>query len=162
MASRVHFLTGDQTAIDQLCDAIGFTYSFDAKSGQFAHPGMVTLLTPTGTIARYFFGINLQPRDLRLGLVEASEGKISSAIDSFMLYCLYYDPDGATYAASVLRLVRLAGLITIIGMGLGLVWAWRRERRPRPNAVTTEEDDEYLADTKLDLRAASERREERK
>ena len=159
MANRVHFLTGDQKEIDRLCSAIGFTYSFDARSGQFAHPGMVTLLTPTGTIARYFFGISLQPRDLRLGLVEASEGKINSAIDSFMLYCLYYDPDGATYAASVLRLVRLGGLVTVIGMGLGLAWAWRRERKPK-DTVLQEMDDEFLPDTKLDLRAIKNRGDE--
>lgn len=159
MANQVHFLTGQQPEIDRLCSAIGFTYSFDAKSGQFAHPGMVTVLTPTGTIARYFFGINLQPRDLRLGLVEASEGKINSAIDSFMLMCLYYDPAGATYAASILRIVRLGGIITVIGLGAGLVWAWRRERRPQPLTAAEYEGD-YLPDTRLDLHASSKHRNE--
>ena len=80
-----------------LCGAVGFAYGYDAKSDQFAHPGMVTVLTPGGTIARYFFGVRFQPRDLRLGLVEASEGKIGSATDTFLLYCLYYDATGATY-----------------------------------------------------------------
>jgi protein SCO1/2 len=126
MASHVHFLTGSQGNIDRLSQAIGFSFSFDANSDQFAHPGMVTLLTPQGTIARYFFGIRFQPRDLRLGLVEASEGKIGSVVDSFVLYCLYYDPNGATYAASVLRIVRLGGVVMLLLMGAGFVWLRRR------------------------------------
>src|SRR5262245_49826651 len=89
MESRVHFLTVAQAEIDSLTKTVGFSFSFDEKSNQFAHPGMITLLTPDGTIARYFFGIRFQPRNLRLGLVEASQGRIGSVTDSIILYCLY-------------------------------------------------------------------------
>lgn len=130
MDAHVHFLTGDSTSITTLTTAIGFGYSFDAKSDQFAHPGMITILTPGGAIARYFFGIRFQPRDLRLGLVEASDGQISSLSDSIILYCLSYDPNGATYAASVLRIVRAAGILTVILLcGLVARARWRERRR---------------------------------
>ena len=125
----MHFLTGEQLSIDALTKAVGFSFSFDAKSDQFAHPGMITLLTPSGTIARYFFGVRFQPRDLRLGLVEASEGRIGSISDSIVLYCLYYDPNGATYAASVLRIVRAAGIVTVALIVLYVLRSRWRERR---------------------------------
>jgi len=131
---RVHFLTGPQSSIDALTKAIGFGFSFDAKSDQFAHPGMITMLTPAGKIARYFFGIRFQPRDLRLGLVEASEGKIGTMTDSILLYCLFYDPNGATYAASVLRIVRIAGAATVLIIVGLVVWARLREKRRNPGA----------------------------
>ncbi len=127
---RVHFLTGVQESIDVLTKSVGFGYGYDPNSDQFAHPGMITLLTPQGRIARYFFGVRFQPRDLRLGLVEASDGKIGTLSDQIVLFCLYYDPDGATYAASVMRIVRLAGGITI-AMIIGYVWLMRRRERLR-------------------------------
>lgn len=132
---HVHFLTGRQESITALCDAVGFAYGYDAKSDQFAHPGMVTVLTPGGKIARYFFGVRFPPRDLRLGLVEASEGRIGSPTDTFLLYCLYYDPNGATYAASVLRIVRLAGAATVLLIVVSVAAAFWRERRRRLRAA---------------------------
>jgi protein SCO1/2 len=93
---------------------------------------MITLLTPEGKIARYFFGVRFQPRDLRLGLVEASNGTIGTLSDQIVLYCLFYDPNGATYAASVLRLVRAAGAVMVVGMiGFVVVMRWREARRLR-------------------------------
>jgi protein SCO1/2 len=134
---RVHFLTGQQNSIDGLSNAIGFSFSFDARSDQFAHPGMITMLTPVGKIARYFFGIRFQPRDLRLGLVEASEGKIGTLTDSMILFCLFYDPNGATYAASVLRIVRLAGALTVAAIIGWVVWARLQEKRRTRGADAT-------------------------
>lgn len=134
---RVHFLTGQQSSIDALTKAIGFGFSFDAKSDQFAHPGMITMLTPAGKIARYFFGIRFQPRDLRLGLVEASEGKIGTLTDSIILYCLFYDPNGATYAASVLKIVRIAGAATVFIIVALVVRARMKERKRNPGAYAT-------------------------
>lgn len=132
---RVHFLTGQQDAIDALTKAVGFSYSYDPKTEQFAHPGMITLLTPTGKIARYFFGVRFQPRDVRLGLVEASDGKIGSLSDQIVLYCLYYDPNGATYAAAVMRIVRLAGAMTVVTI-VGLVGLARMKERKKLRAIT--------------------------
>lgn len=139
LSERVHFLTGDQESITALTQAVGFSYGYDAKSDQFAHPGMITLLTPKGAIARYFFGVRFQPRDLRLGLVEASEGKSGTLSDQIVLFCLYYDPNGATYAASVMRIVRVSGAVTVL-LIVGYVWLMRRRERrvfllQRPSAV---------------------------
>lgn len=129
LEKRVHFLTGSHESITALTKAVGFGYGYDSKTDQFAHPGMITLLTPKGAIARYFFGVRFQPRDLRLGLVEASDGKIGTLSDQIVLFCLYYDPNGATYAASVMRIVRLAGAMTVITI-IGLVSLARfKERR---------------------------------
>lgn len=127
----MHFLTGPPASIDALTAAVGFGYGYDAKSDQFAHPGMVTLLTPAGTIARYFFGVRFAPRDLRLGLVEASDGRIGTVSDAMILFCLYYDPTGATYAASVLNLVRLLSAVTAVGLAVGVVALRRYERKAR-------------------------------
>src|SRR5262249_52446321 len=85
-AEHIHFLTGDQPAINQLTKAVGFSYSYDAAKDQFAHPGMVTVLTADGRIARYFFGIDFPTRNLKLGLVEASEGKVGTVIDQVVLF----------------------------------------------------------------------------
>jgi protein SCO1/2 len=135
LAERVHFLTGSRESVDLLTQTVGFGYGYDAKNDQFAHPGMITLLTPEGKIARYFFGVRFQPRDLRLGLVEASNGTIGTLSDQIVLYCLFYDPNGATYAASVLRLVRAAGAVMVVGMiGFVVVMRWREARRLRAAA----------------------------
>lgn len=126
---RVHFLTGEQEAITALTQAVGFGFGYDAKTDQFAHPGMITLLTPQGAIARYFFGVRFQPRDLRLGLIEATDGKIGNLSDQIVLFCLYYDPVGATYAAAVMRLVRWGGGMTILLIVGFVTAAHLRERR---------------------------------
>jgi protein SCO1/2 len=131
-----HFLTGDQENIDRLTEAVGFYYSYDPKSDQFAHASGITVLTPQGKIARYFFGIKFSPRDLRLGLVEASEGKIGSPVDQLLLFCFHYDPGSGQYAPAVLNLVRLAGVLTVLGLGLFLALMWRRERH-RPLSVVS-------------------------
>jgi protein SCO1/2 len=132
-----HFLTGDQTAIDRLTKAVGFYYAYDPKSDQFAHASGIMVLTPQGKIARCFFGIKFSPRDLRLGLVEASEGKIGSPVDQLLLFCFHYDPASGQYAPAVLNLVRLAGVLTLLALGLFLFVMWRRERRKTtPNLAT--------------------------
>jgi protein SCO1/2 len=133
-----HFLTGDQESIDRLTEAVGFYYNYDPKSDQFAHASGITVLTPQGKIARYFFGIKFSPRDLRLGLVEASEEKIGSPVDQLLLFCFHYDPASGQYAPAVLNLVRLAGVLTVLGLSLFLALMWRRERRKtaETNVVT--------------------------
>ena len=103
-----HFLTGTQASIDRLTDAVGFRYEYDPKIGQFAHGAAIEVLTPKGTIAKYFYGIEFSPRDLRLGLIEASEEHIGTVIDDVLLFCYHYDPATGKYGASVLTLVRIA------------------------------------------------------
>ena len=123
-----HFLTGDEPAIRKLAEAVGFQYSFDPKTDEFAHATGIVLLTPAGKTSRYFYGIEFSPRDLRLGLVEAGEGKIGTPIDQLLLFCYHYDPVTGKYGPFVTNLVRLGGLTTVIALGAFILWMLRRER----------------------------------
>jgi protein SCO1/2 len=123
-----HFLTGDAGAIAALTRAVGFRYVWDAETRQYAHPAGLVVLTPQGRIARYMYGVEYAPRDLRLALVEASQGRIGNPVDTVLLYCYRYDPTRGRYAASVLRLVRLGGLLTVLALGSFILMSLRREK----------------------------------
>lgn len=122
-----HFLTGPKESIDAATKAANFRYSFDKKSNTFAHASGVLLLTPDGRISRYFYGVEYPGRDMRLGLMDASAGKIGSPIDHVLLFCFHYDPTAATYSASILKLIRLGGVLTILGLLAGFVIFRRRD-----------------------------------
>jgi protein SCO1 len=124
-----HFLTGSKESIEALTTAANFRYSFDAKSGIFAHASGIMLLTPDGRISRYFYGVEYPSRDVRLGLVDASAGKIGTPVDHLLLYCFQYDPSTARYSATILRMVRLGGIATILGIVAGVLIFRRREVR---------------------------------
>ena len=126
-----HFLTGDKANIDALAKAVGYRYSYDAKSGQYSHGTAIVVVTPEGKLAQYFYGIEYAPKDLRLALVEASRNKIGNVVDAVMLYCFHYDPASGRYSAQILNVVRLAGLLTVFCMGGFLLVAFRRETRGR-------------------------------
>jgi protein SCO1/2 len=125
-----HFLTGTQESITRLTDAVGFRYEFDEQIGQFAHGAAIEVVTTTGTIARYFYGIEYSPRDLRLGLIEASGERIGSVVDDVLLFCYHYDPASGKYGASVLGLVRLGAVATILSFAVFLTVSLRREHAP--------------------------------
>ena len=135
-AAGWHFLTGSQDSIAALTKAANFRYSSDAKSGIFAHASGIMLLTPDGRISRYFYGVEYPSRDVRLGLVDASAGKIGTPIDHLLLYCFQYDPSTARYSATILRVVRLGGIATILVMVAGILIFRRRDVRPAPGART--------------------------
>ncbi|MBV9887870.1 MAG: SCO family protein [Acidobacteria bacterium] len=126
-ASGWHFLTGSKDSIDALTQAANFRYSFDAKTNIFAHASGIMLLTPDGRISRYFYGIEYPSRDMRLGLIDASAGKIGSPIDHLLLYCFQYDPSTARYSATILRIVRIGGLLTIFTIVAGILIFRRRD-----------------------------------
>jgi protein SCO1/2 len=126
-----HFLTGDEPAIRQLTAAAGFRYVWDEATQQYAHPAGITVLTPDGRLARYLFGLEYGPRDVRLALVEATEGRIGSAVDAFLLYCYHYDPLTGRYGLVVMRALRLAGVVTVLAIASFIVVMVRRERRGR-------------------------------
>jgi protein SCO1/2 len=126
-----HFLTGEQPAIESLTSAVGFRYAFDEALGEYAHAAGVVVITPEGRIARYFFGIEYPARDLRLGLVEAADERIGSVVDQLLLYCYRYDPTTGRYNAVVMRILRLAGIATVLAIGIFLSLSWLRERRLR-------------------------------
>jgi protein SCO1/2 len=124
-----HFLSGDQPSIDRLTKAAGFRYVWDEKTSQFAHPSGVIVLTREGRLARYLFGIEYGPRDLRYALVEASAGRVGSVVDAILLYCYHYDPMTGRYGLVVMRALRLAGGATVLALGTFIVVMVRRERR---------------------------------
>jgi protein SCO1 len=120
-----HFLTGDDANIKRLADAVGFHFKWDEKTNQFAHASGIMLLTPEGKLARYFYGIEYPARDMRLGLVEASQNKIGSPVDTLMLYCYHYDPATGKYGAVVMNIVKVAGVITV-GLIVGMLLILRK------------------------------------
>jgi protein SCO1/2 len=126
-AAGWHFLTGTKDSIDTITQAANFRYSFDPKTNIFAHASGIMLLTPDGRISRYFYGIEYPSRDVRLGLIDASAGKIGTPIDHLLLYCFQYDPSTARYSATILRIVRIGGLFTIFTIVAGILIFRRRE-----------------------------------
>jgi protein SCO1/2 len=127
-----HFLTGDEKEIKQLAQAVGFRYAYDAESKQFAHASVIMMLTPEGRMSRYFYGIQYPERDVRLGLVEASQGKISSPIDQVLLFCYHYDPHTGKYGLLISRVLQLAGLATMLVGGICLYFLFRGEHYTFP------------------------------
>ena len=130
-----HFLTGDEPAIRQLADTVGFRYTYVPERKEYAHAAGITVLTPAGKIARYFFGVEFAPRDLRLALVEASQNKIGTPIDQLLLYCFHYDPATGTYSATAMNIVRLGGGVTVIALAAFLLAMRRRERQRAAEAL---------------------------
>ncbi|HYX31379.1 MAG TPA: SCO family protein [Pyrinomonadaceae bacterium] len=125
-----HFLTGDDANVKRLTDAVGFRYTWDEQTKQFAHASGIMIATPEGKLARYFYGIDYPPKDLRLGLVEASANKIGTPVDVLMLYCYHYDPSTGKYGVVIMNVMRLAGIITVI-LIVGMLLLLRRIARKR-------------------------------
>ena len=123
-----HFLTGAEAAIQRLTDSVGFRYSYDSQAGEFAHAAGIVLLTPEGKTARYFYGIDFSPRDLRLGLIEAARSEIGSPVDQLLLFCYRYDPVAGKYGLLITNVIRLAGAATVLILGAFILLMLRRER----------------------------------
>ena len=124
-----HFLTGTQESIDKVTQAAGFSYKWDEKSNQFAHAGGIMITTPDGKMARYLYGIDYAPKDLKFGIMETAENKVGSPTEKLLLYCYHYDPATGKYGLSVLRIMRLGGIATLIGLGAMVFVFWRRNKR---------------------------------
>ena len=120
-----HFLTGPPASIDALTKAAGFQYQYDPKSGQFAHATAIMVLTPEGKIVQYYYGVEFAPKDLHLGLIQASENKIGTVVDQLLLYCYHYDPETGKYGAIISRVLQLAAGATVLVLGTLLVVLFR-------------------------------------
>jgi protein SCO1/2 len=131
-----HFLTGDEESIRRLTEAVGFQYAWDERNQQYAHATGLVVLTPGGQIARYFYGVEFSPRDLRFALIEAAQGKIGSPVDKLLLYCFHYDPSTGRYSALALNSIRIGGVLTVAALISFIVVMLRRERRAATNAPT--------------------------
>lgn len=123
-----HFLTGDDPQIHAITDTIGFHYKYVPERDEWSHTAGIVVLTPDGTVARYFYGVEYPPRDVRLALVEAADEKIGSPVDEVFLYCFRYDPETGRYSAAILNIVRLGGVLTLGALGLYFLLSWRRGR----------------------------------
>src|SRR6266404_682881 len=128
-ASGWHFLTGKEEAVRALASAANFRYSFDEQHNLFAHASGIMLLTPDGRISRYFYGVEYPSRDVRLGLVDASAGKIGTPIDRALLFCYQYDPATARYSASILTMIRLGGILTVVCLAVAILIFRRRDSK---------------------------------
>jgi protein SCO1/2 len=124
-----HFLTGGEDAIRALAGAIGFRYARDPATGQYAHGSGIVLLTPAGRISHYFYGVEYAPRDLRLALVEAADGRIGTPVDQLLLYCFQYDPTTGRYSRVALGAIRAGGVVTILLLAGFVVAMLRRDAR---------------------------------
>ena len=137
-ASGWHYLTGDEPSIERLTSAAGFSYRWDETSGQYAHVSGVLVVTPDGRLSRYFYGVEYSPKELRMALVESSEGNVGSLVDQLLLYCYHYNPATGRYGVVAMNLVRLGGVVTLIVLA-SFIWVMRRRERstPRSSALTS-------------------------
>lgn len=133
------FLVGEESQSKALADAIGFKYFYDEKTKQYAHPAAAYVITEDGRISRYLYGIEYKPRDLKLALMEASEGKIGSTIDRIILYCFHYDPEAGGYVVFAANVMKLGGGLTLLSLVIFLGVMWMRERRKKTAVVIAEQ-----------------------
>ncbi len=127
-----HFLTGQNLQIHELADAVGFRYAYDSQSGQYAHPSVIMVLTPSGKISQYFYGIVYPPRDLRLALVQASGEKIGNPVDAFLLLCCSYDVTTGRYGLIISRVIKVAAGLTVLGLALLIFYLRKDENYTLP------------------------------
>ena len=127
-ADGYHFLTADESTIEQLCNEVGFRYSYDTESHQFAHASGIMILTPEGKLSRYLMGVVFTQKDLKYGLMDASGGKIGSLADKLVLYCYHYDPSQSKYGLAITRILRIGGVITLLAIGL-MFYLFRRRNQ---------------------------------
>lgn len=126
-----HFLVGEEPEIKKVAQAVGFKYRYDERQEQYAHPAAIMLLKPSGEVARYLYGLEYSPKDVRVGLLEAADGNSVSTVEQVILYCYQYDPKGSEYVLVAWRVMRIGGLVTVILLGGFLFLMWRRELRKR-------------------------------
>lgn len=123
-----HFLASEQEAIDALTEQLGYRYQYIEESGEYSHPSVLMFLSPEGRITRYLYGLMYDPQDVRLALLEASEGRVGSPMEQIILSCFIYDPERGTYVPFAFGIMRIAGAVTVVLILLMLLLLWRREQ----------------------------------
>jgi protein SCO1/2 len=124
-----HFLVGSDKNVAAAAESVGFVYQYDEASQQYAHASGIVVLTPEGRVSKYFYGIDYPTSDVRLGLVEASEGRIGSPVDALLLYCFHYDPLTGRYGLAIMQVIRAGGVLTVAAMVGFITVSLRRERK---------------------------------
>ena len=136
-----HFLTGDEASIKRLAEAVGFRYTYLPDKGEFAHAAGIMVLTPQGVLARYLYGVEYAPRDLKFGLMEAAENRIGTPVDQLQLFCYRYDATTGRYTNQVMTLIRIGAVLTVLAIAVFILRARRAERpgagRPSTPVVAT-------------------------
>ncbi|HEX4808384.1 MAG TPA: SCO family protein [Bryobacteraceae bacterium] len=130
-----HFLVGSQAGISAVMQAIGFHYRWDPVNKMFVHASGVMVITPEGRVARYLYGVEYEPKDLKLSLVEASHNRIGSAVDQILLYCYHYDPKTGKYGALVLNTLKAGAILILVLMAAGMLFLWRHDLRQHRKAL---------------------------
>jgi protein SCO1 len=131
------FFVGDGAQIRTLADTLGFHYYYDPKLKQFAHPAVVMVLSGDGRISRYLYGIEFKKQDLKLALLEASQGKVGTTVDRIILFCYHYNPEAKGYVLFATNLMKLGGILTVIFIAIFLSVLWRRELRKKQETAVT-------------------------
>ena len=134
-AAGWHFLTGKEENIRRLADAVGFRYAYDETIKQYAHGAGIEVLTPRGVVSKYFYGIEFSPRDIKFGVMEASEDRIGTVIENALLLCYHYDPTTGKYGATALQAVRIGGVATLLAIVSFVFVSLRRERQAHRGVV---------------------------
>jgi len=132
-----HFLTGERDEIKRVAKAVGYSYKFDIRRDQYAHPAGLVVVTPEGRASKYFLGIEYSPRDLKFAVMDASEEKIGSVVEQAVAYCFLWDPNSGKYSLAILRLLQVGGLLTVLCIG-GLV-VYLVKHSPRAESEGDEE-----------------------
>jgi protein SCO1/2 len=144
-AGGAHFLTGDEASIRRVAKAAGFRYAWDEPTKQYAHPAGIIVVTPDGRAARYLFGLEYSPRDLRFALLEASAGRVGSRVDVLLLYCFHYDPMTGSYGLVVMRVLRIFGVLTVVAIASFIALMTRRDGRTRGADLRAAPGTQHLA-----------------
>jgi protein SCO1 len=130
-----HFLTGTEDSIEKITKAVGFGFTWDEQTQQFAHAGAIMILTPDGKLSKYLYGVDYAPKDVKLAVMESSENKIGSPVDQMMLYCFHYNPATGKYGLAIYRVLRVLGVVTLFGLGAMIFVFWRRSKNKENDLV---------------------------
>jgi protein SCO1/2 len=144
-----HFLVGEQSQSEALANALGFKYYYVEERGEWAHPAAIYLISPVGVISRYLYGIKFSGRDLKLGLLEASEGKVGSTIDRIILYCFHYDPDAKSYVLFAQNVMKLGGVLTVMVLSLFVGSLWFKDQMKSLKEKKSEQEKEHRSGAKV-------------
>lgn len=134
-----HFLTGTESSIKTLADSVGFKFAYDSVNEQYSHGSTIIVLTSDGQVAQYYFGLEYPTKEVRLSLVEASKNKLGTVYDQVLLYCFHYDPEQGKYGLVIMKVIRLAGAVTLVAMGSFMFVMFRRDRRTKDRSLPPSE-----------------------
>jgi protein SCO1/2 len=155
-ANGFHYLVGEKAEIDRVANAAGFEYQYDEAQKQYAHPAVVMLVKPSGEMARYLYGLSFESRDLKFGLLEASEGRSISTVDRVILYCYHYDPHTGKYAVVAARVMQVGAALSAFALALFLAAMWRFERRKTRETLKEEASSKQIAQRSASPKQATE------